>query len=564
MQFFKKHPWVAVAGVQIALLWLLAGRLRFEADGRSVCAVADDIYISACYAQSLADGNGLVWYAGAPRVEGFSNPLWVLVLAGVHALPCFDRFQLGFFVWLLNSGIVIWFWAIAWRVIALGGSEEPEPSRRANWPLIVLAVTGISMAYWLAEGYCLALVCLFAVTALRLALVRPLQVGHTVLIGLLMGLAFWTRMDGVLPFVGVLLVVALGVERRRFWIHAAAGGALFLAMAAALFAARWAYYGDWLPNTYYLKLTGWPLASRLAAGLRQNWILVPCVVAVWLPFLRSGFRTRLGGSLPVYLAGATAFTLTVCYSTYNGGDAWGRMLGFDRYTAIGHAMLLVSLVAAAARLASRRAWWLAMAVSLAPACCGAVQGYRELLLSLMPESVVPRRIRLEQSWVLSGLAIREASLPGARAAVETAGAPIYFSDRGGVDRLGKCEPLIARLKTVDLTSFSGHNKRDDLLLFRETRPELSLFPPPPEVRDRYVRMQLKPPAGETLRDPPMNYPDWLISLAAKLGRKLERPPQPLPRPIWVLRETPLARWDRLAPLPRTELSEFTAGADSGE
>src|SRR5262249_22520263 len=35
----------------------------------------------------LARGSGLVWNQGGPRVEGFTNPLWVLFMAGVHLLP---------------------------------------------------------------------------------------------------------------------------------------------------------------------------------------------------------------------------------------------------------------------------------------------------------------------------------------------------------------------------------------------------------------------------------------------------------------------------------------------
>ncbi len=47
----------------------------------------DDAGITYAYAENLADGNGLgQLYPNAPRVEGYSNFLWLLLLAGgAHA-----------------------------------------------------------------------------------------------------------------------------------------------------------------------------------------------------------------------------------------------------------------------------------------------------------------------------------------------------------------------------------------------------------------------------------------------------------------------------------------------
>jgi len=41
----------------------------------------DDAAISFAYARNLADGEGLVAQPGGERVEGYSNPLWVLLLS---------------------------------------------------------------------------------------------------------------------------------------------------------------------------------------------------------------------------------------------------------------------------------------------------------------------------------------------------------------------------------------------------------------------------------------------------------------------------------------------------
>ena len=41
----------------------------------------DDAAISFSFARNLADGHGLVAQAGGERVEGYSNPLWVALMA---------------------------------------------------------------------------------------------------------------------------------------------------------------------------------------------------------------------------------------------------------------------------------------------------------------------------------------------------------------------------------------------------------------------------------------------------------------------------------------------------
>ena len=50
-------------------------------------SLLDDEMISMRYARNLAHGFGLVYNPGGDRVEGFTNPLWVLYMALLHLLP---------------------------------------------------------------------------------------------------------------------------------------------------------------------------------------------------------------------------------------------------------------------------------------------------------------------------------------------------------------------------------------------------------------------------------------------------------------------------------------------
>ena len=72
----RQYAIAAVAGS--AALLLLHSLFYFH-------YTSDDAYISYRYARNLADGVGLVWNPGE-HVEGYSNFLWVVILAGLNKL----------------------------------------------------------------------------------------------------------------------------------------------------------------------------------------------------------------------------------------------------------------------------------------------------------------------------------------------------------------------------------------------------------------------------------------------------------------------------------------------
>jgi hypothetical protein len=97
-----------------------------------------------------------------------------------------------------------------------------------------------------------------------------------------------------------------------------------------------------------------------------------------------------------------------------------------------------------------------------------------------------------RGWRSLGAAYADLSLPGARMAVCAAGSIVYFSHRGGVDLLGKLDPVIARLPVTGRPrerrcwrEWPGHNKEDVTLSFELHRPDFSIVPPPRAFRDQY-------------------------------------------------------------------------------
>src|SRR5436190_1119762 len=66
-------------------------RASFTIQGQRYFSLFDDAMISMRYARMLAEGHGLVWNAGGPPVEGYTNFLWTLWMSAIHLLPLPDR-----------------------------------------------------------------------------------------------------------------------------------------------------------------------------------------------------------------------------------------------------------------------------------------------------------------------------------------------------------------------------------------------------------------------------------------------------------------------------------------
>jgi hypothetical protein len=135
--------------------------------------------------------------------------------------------------------------------------------------------------------------------------------------GLLFGLATFARPEGGLFGAVAGSFLLAGVARRRRPFAAALWfGVPFAAIVAAHFAWRHAYYGEWLPNTFYAKVSGfWWEQAKVYLGLfaTDHWLAVSLPLLAFLPF---GPRDA---ALPrrLFLAALATYGL---YLAYVGGD----------------------------------------------------------------------------------------------------------------------------------------------------------------------------------------------------------------------------------------------------
>ena len=218
--------------------------------------LTDDAFISFRYARNLLDGHGLVFNAGE-RVEGYTNFLWVLELAAIwgalgirpeHAAP-----------WLSVAFTAGTLAAMLWWAARMPGLRHRG---LAAWMALGLVCGSATFAVWTSGGgletrqftffVLCAVVCLSLYRNNRWGLLAA---------SLSLALAALTRPEGVL-----IAVVCLGwfaVQRlvdggrlrfeRGYLRELLTLAAPFAILVAAHFLFRYAYYGEWLPNTYYAK-----------------------------------------------------------------------------------------------------------------------------------------------------------------------------------------------------------------------------------------------------------------------------------------------------------------------
>ena len=130
---------------------LLAGAILVLHAWHFMPFVEDDALISLRYAKRLLEGHGLTWTDG-PRVEGYSNLLWILLAAGLGAL----KIDLVLTVRMLGFACM---GAALAAVVQFGASGGGAAGVVAGFGgALALSLTG-TIALWTKQGthatYCL-------------------------------------------------------------------------------------------------------------------------------------------------------------------------------------------------------------------------------------------------------------------------------------------------------------------------------------------------------------------------------------------------------------------------
>ena len=316
------HPrvtrWLPLA-LGLGCFGLLAAHFAFT---------CDDGYISFRYARNLSEGRGLVFNPlDTPRVEGYSNFLWTLVLAGLYRLGATGT-SLG--AWA--NALSIAAGALLLVLVVRAAERLLGVGPRAKALTALFLGTLVPFALWSTSGletmpFALALFATFERLEGRLGRGRGWQAGAAA------AAAGLLRADGFL-WLGVLfgmLGLAARARRDRALARAlASAGALAAVAIGAHFLWRHAYYGDWLPNTAHVKVGS--TALGLERGLKYlltQVLSMPAIALVPLLALAArGPRDGRAAARGVAWRSGGLLAFGALYSVHVGGDfmPMGRFL----------------------------------------------------------------------------------------------------------------------------------------------------------------------------------------------------------------------------------------------
>jgi hypothetical protein len=429
---------IGAAGVVMIIVQGISAwhRKSVLVDGSRVWFLDDDAMISMRYARNLAEGDGLVWNAGE-RVEGYSNFLWTFLMAGIHWIGLAPETTAAFVLAVnvaLSCALLVQLDRLS---VTLG-----VPSLLIAAPLMLAAISRELLVWSLSglETLALALLCTFALARLTVPTRAP---GPSAYVAL--ALLPLVRADGIV--LALLTVAATLAIHRDAWRTAWLTIAALLPFAVHLW-ARHQYYGEWLPNTAYLKVGGWDGRLRLGAAYTADFFLRHAAAAILIIVL---VARRQAYRVTIPLAGlVTAYS---GYVWYLGGDAFAG----GRFFVPVIPMMFALATAGAAAIRSR--WTRRLAVGA---------------LLLTTPLLWPNRYGtpLPAFWtalapspgdvgnIALGRWLRAHTSPDAIVADYWAGTLFYFSQRRGVDLLGKMDPVIARMPVVCEDGLPGHNKYD--------------------------------------------------------------------------------------------------------
>lgn len=303
-------------GRDVGLPWLVCGIVFTWVAHPSWDTVVDDAFISARYAEVLADGGGLSYAAASPPVEGFTNLAWTLLLAlgrllGAPMHPLLTT--LGWAFGLVALG------ASAGLTARLAGLERVD--LRSWIPAALLAVSvhmAVASTNGLESSMMVAMVLLAAWTHLR-ALAEGATPGDGwIAAGAAAGLVL-TRPEGLVA--AAILWAHTAWARRRDPVEAMPATVGTFGTFAALTLFRLVYFGMPLPNTWYAKssfalertfevnanylmpdrytlyaylaawivgtlLPPWTIRKAAIAAVALALGLIPLTVTLWMPGLR--------------------------------------------------------------------------------------------------------------------------------------------------------------------------------------------------------------------------------------------------------------------------------------
>ena len=483
-------------------------KTSFVINGERYFSLFDDAMISMQYAKHFVEGHGLVMNPGE-KVEGYTNPLWVMYMAVIHLLPV-SQSKISLLIQITGAILLIANLFVVMKIARLiSGASFPVSSGA-----MFLTAFYLPLISWSLQGMEVSLVTLIISIAVMKAIHCMRENSFSLWLYILLGIGTLVRIDMAVPFIGIwlfLLWVQPSLRKKNlFW-----GLGIFALFMVAQTLFRVVYYGDILPNTYYLKMTGYPVLLRITRGFTVfvHFIWRMNLLFFLFPFIMLVMNYDNSRGIIAWM-----FGLQCLYSIYVGGDAWEIWGGSNRYIAV---VMPIFFVLCSHALYKVKEFFVDIlkkskgTLKRVHFFCTRYSFTFLILLSFLqfnnnrgplnlagfvfinlPPNVEGNREMVEYSQI-----VREISTDDARVAVTWAGALPYFSERYTVDMLGKTDKFIAHeemrqgkgLKKL-VYFYPGHLKYNYEYSIRQKKPDIivqfwgDIDEATPYIRNKYTKL----------------------------------------------------------------------------
>jgi arabinofuranosyltransferase len=448
---------------------LYVQRTSFVLNGQRVYTLWDDAMISMQYARNLREGHGLVWNPGGERIQGFTNPGVTFAMALVHVLPL-SEFDMALAFQLLNLVILAGIWVGVWRVSRRVFPGDPMIAAGATVAVSLCA----PLAIWSVQGADTGFVSLWMLACIGMIAGaerdrRPWPAA-----------CFWLLAAGVAirpdvtVFTVAILLVALRAGRRDAGRRLAHGGLAIATVGGALAVGSQLYYGDPLPNTWYLKATGAPLALVMASGATQ---LAPWLLRMLPALALAVAAVRWERARPEVLLCGLPLLAGLAYHVVIGGD-WMAHYG-SRFAVPALPPFLILVSAGLWRLLQKTLP--ARRLASAGGGAGLLALVTAATLWLNPKGTTREWFDPSESTMLhqSNLKsfryasyFRDHTHPSTTLGLHWAGVRRYFSHRSSIDLLGRSDRHIARTEVHEGRFRPGHSKWDWDYMMNVRKPDI--------------------------------------------------------------------------------------------
>ncbi len=274
----------------------------------------DDSFISFRYARNWVAGNGLVFNAGLPPVEGYTNFLW-LALTSLGMRLGFDAIHVAQALSVVAQGVTL--------MLTFALARSFAGTRPAAHALIapLLLVGQVSFLVYPMTGMeTTFFTMLVTAGAVLLARGRHRTIGGRITTGLVLAALSTARFDG---FVLAFLLIGARWLVDRDLRSAIAVACVIVVALAGYHLWRLGFYPTALPNTFHAKTRGLT-AEKLYAGVRYvgGWVVLVAPVLAVLATIGTGtgIRGAARGSRPLVRMLGIVVAVQVVYVIVVGGD----------------------------------------------------------------------------------------------------------------------------------------------------------------------------------------------------------------------------------------------------